>query len=148
MKLSQWPWALWWAQIRAVLRLEMKKGFFARRALWIYLLAFAPVLLFAARSMRAQDDIGESTHTFAAVFQFFFLRLSVFFGCVGIFINLIRGDVLEKSLHYYFLAPVRREVLLAGKYLSGMLAAVVIFGTSAVLQFAALYWHFGWDQVQ
>ena len=31
------------AQIYAVLRLELKKTFFARRGLWIYLLAFAPV---------------------------------------------------------------------------------------------------------
>jgi ABC-type transport system involved in multi-copper enzyme maturation permease subunit len=147
------PWALWRAQLFAILRLEMKKSFITRRGLWIYFLAFAPVLLFAFHSFielkhGQPGNLGEDTHTFAAVFQFFFLRLAVFFGCVGIFINLFRGEVVEKSLHYYFLAPLRREVLVAGKFLSGLLAAMVIFGASTVLQFVALCWQFNSNTVQ
>ena len=34
------------AQIAAVFRLEVRKSFFARRSLWVYLLALAPLLLF------------------------------------------------------------------------------------------------------
>jgi len=142
------PWALWRAQIRAILRLELKKTLLARRGFWIYLLAFAPFVLFAGHSFYdlkngRPGDIGEDTHVFAAVFQFFFLRLSIFFGCVGIFMNLFRGEVMEKSLHYYFLAPVRRSVLVAGKFLSGFIAAGLIFGTSTVLQLFALYGQYG-----
>jgi hypothetical protein len=44
-------WPLWLAQIRAVVRLEMKKTFFSRRGLWVYLLALAPVLLFLGRTI-------------------------------------------------------------------------------------------------
>ena len=29
---------------------------------------------------------------------------------MGIFSNLFRGEMLEKTLHYYFLTPLRREV--------------------------------------
>ena len=39
---------VWWAQIKAVIRLEMKKTFFAKRGLWIYVLAALPVMLFVA----------------------------------------------------------------------------------------------------
>lgn len=150
---SQLPWALWRAQILAILRLEMKKTFINRRGLWIYFLAFAPVLLYAFHSFVQSKhgrpgDLGEDTHIFAAVFQFFFLRLAIFFGCVGIFMNLFRGEVVDKSLHYYFLAPLRREVLVVGKFLSGLLAAVVIFGASTLLQFVALYSYFSWNTVQ
>ena len=28
---------------------------------------------------------------------------------MGIFSNLFRGEMLEKTLHYYFLTPIRRE---------------------------------------
>ena len=35
---------LWWAQIKSVIRLEMKKTLFARRGLWIYVLALLPLL--------------------------------------------------------------------------------------------------------
>ena len=62
--------------------------------------------------------------------------------------NLFRGEVVDKSLHYYFLAPLRREVLVVGKFLSGLLAAVVIFGASTLLQFVALYSYFSWNTVQ
>jgi ABC-type transport system involved in multi-copper enzyme maturation permease subunit len=135
------------AQIYAVMRLEMKKTFLARRGLWIYLLAFAPVALFSFHSIRQLQigrpcDFGMDTNIFAGVFQFFYLRLAVFFGCLGIFMNLFRGEVLDKSLHFYFLAPIRRDVLLAGKFLTGLLATILIFCTSTIVQFFALYWHF------
>ena len=41
--------------------------------------------------------------------------------------NLFRGEVVDRSLHYYFLAPVRREVLVVGKYLSGLIATIALF---------------------
>jgi hypothetical protein len=134
------------AQMLAVARLEMRKTFFARRGLWIYLLAFAPVVLFAGHSVAVMRfgqnwDFGEDTTIFATTFQFFFIRLAVFFGCVGIFMNLFRGELLDKSLHFYFLAALRREVVLAGKFLAGMLAAVTVFGLSTALQLVALFAH-------
>ena len=221
---------LWWSQIRAVVRLEMKKTFFARRGLWIYILALLPLLLFMAHNfqvsrghaklkrlasqserpltssdllaiqsgmtsqdvvsrlgkppqrfrwkerrssgddslvevphesyrysdgsadlwveladgkvtnvnIRGGDDLAEDTIVFAGVFQFFYLRLAIFFGCLGIFMNLFRGEILDKSLHFYFLAPIRREVLMVGKFLAGLLATSVIFVTSELLQFIVL----------
>jgi len=135
------------AQIYAVLRLELKKTFFARRGIWVYLLAFSPVLLFGGHSLlmlkRGQPcDFGLDTNIFAGVFQVFYLRLAVFFGCLGIFMNLFRGEVLDKSLHYYFLTPIRREVLMAGKFLAGLLVAIATFCLSILLQFAAMYAHY------
>ena len=140
-------WKDWMSQVWAILRLELRKTLAARRGLWIYLLALGPVLLFAGHSLvqiktGRTCDIGNDTHTFAGVFQLTFLRLCIFFGSVGIFMNLFRGEVLDKSLHYYFLSPVKRQVLVAGKFISGLLASMLIFGTSIVLQFFALYWHF------
>jgi hypothetical protein len=85
---------------------------------------------------------GEEAILFAGVFQFFFIRLAVFFGSLGIFMNLFRGEVLDRSLHFYFLAPIRREVLVIGKFLAGLLATCVIFVTSELLQIVAFNWHF------
>ena len=79
-------------------------------------------------------NLPEDAVVFAGVFQFFYLRLAIFFGCLGIFMNLFRGEILDKSLHFYFLAPIRREVLMVGKFLAGLLATCVIFVTSEVLQ--------------
>src|SRR5262249_32631902 len=60
------------------------------------------------------------------------------FGCVGVFMNLFRGEMLDKSLHFYLLSPVSREVLLVAKYLSGLIATVVIFSVSTALQFMTM----------
>lgn len=225
---------LWWTQIKAVIRLELKKTFFAKRGLWIYVVAALPVLLFIAyavamsheqhrtteiaregeRRLAYQDllavkpgmtkqeatailgkpplvfhwterrptgpdsteevlhedlhysdgqndlylglangkvqsinihegyNLGEDAFMFAGVFQFFFLRLAIFFGCLGIFMNLFRGEVLDRSLHFYFLAPIRRGVLMAGKFLAGLLATCTIFIASELLQTVAFLWHF------
>jgi hypothetical protein len=88
------------------------------------------------------ETIGEDTIVYAGVFQFFYLRLAIFFGCLGIFMNLFRGELLDKSLHFYFLAPIRRDVLMVAKYFAGLLAATVIFVTSEILQFIAFCWAF------
>jgi ABC-type transport system involved in multi-copper enzyme maturation permease subunit len=219
---------LWCTQVLAIVRLEMKKTFFSRRGLWVYLLAFAPLLLFVAHSIEVAhrqdqlrriardhpissedliaiqggmtydevtqklgqpysqwrwhgrdehnerteqsrcrytdgkvdvylffengkltsihrsefDTLAQVARIFAGVFQSYYLRLAVFFGCVGIFVNLFRGEMLDKSLHFYLLTPVRREVLLAGKYAAGLLATAVIFTSSTALQWLALLWQF------
>src|SRR5437667_7937120 len=51
---------LWWAQVKAVIRLEMKKTFFARRGLWIYVLALLPLLLFTAHTVFTSRDREKS----------------------------------------------------------------------------------------
>ena len=138
---------LWLRQIVAIMRIDLRKTFFAKRGLWIYLLAFAPEVPMVGHWLfsrgRQNDSLGQDVQIFAGIFQFFYLRVAIFFGCVGIFSNLFRGEMMDKSLHYYLLAPVRREVLVIGKFLSGLTAAIVIFGGSAILQFPAMFWHHG-----
>jgi ABC-type transport system involved in multi-copper enzyme maturation permease subunit len=85
-------------------------------------------------------DFNQSRTIFAAVFHHFYLRLAIFFGCLGIFMNLFRGEMLDKTLHYWFLVPARREVLLIGKYLAGLIAATVIFAAGALLAYAMMLW--------
>jgi len=215
--------------IFSVASLELRKTFLARRGLWVYVLAFAPVLLFAANSIYAprerarlaslsaahpqstraamatlhpgllkedvvreigepyakrsnrrrigpdriieqelyrytdgQNDfrlffidgrlmgmrktdpgtLDEDLLIFASIFQFYFLRLAVFFGCAGVFMNLIRGEVLDKSLHFYLLSPIPREWMLLGKYLAGLFATALIFTASTVLQIGVMLWQF------
>jgi len=68
----------------------------------------------------ARHSIGEDSVVFAALYHFYFLRCGIFFGCMGISRNLFRGEMLEKTLHYYYLTPLRRELLVAGKYVAGL----------------------------
>jgi hypothetical protein len=91
---------------------------------------------------RNPNALTQTQLVFATSFQFYFLRLAVFFGCVGVFVNLFRGEMLDKSLHFYLLTPMRREVLLAGKYFAGLLATIVIFTSSTALQWWAMLWQF------
>jgi len=100
----------------------------------------------ASVSYRTSENLQDDVKVFSGVFQYFFLRLAIFFGCLGIFMNLFRGEMLDKTLHFWFLAPVKREVLLAGKYVAGLVAASVIFTGGAVLAFFLQLWpHAGAD---
>jgi len=140
-------------QIGGVLRLEIKKTFLSKRGWWIYFLALGPVAitllhwLVESRMTRsgrnAGHSIGEDSIIFAGIFLFYYLRAGIFFGSMGIFSNLFRGEMLEKTLHYYFLTPLRREYLVAGKYLAGLIVSVTLFGGSAALAFYTIGHHFG-----
>lgn len=137
-------------QLTAILRLELKKTFLSRRGWWIYFLAAGPVVLcllhwlFEMNVHRPNNHvIGDDVNAFAAMFQFFFLRGAIFFGAVGIFTNLFRAEMLEKTLHYYYLTPARREVLVLGKYLSGVAVALVLFLFSVAASFLLIGRHWG-----
>jgi len=102
-------------------------------------------LLFVDGKLERRDihrvlDFEEDRMIFAGIFQYFYLRLAIFFGCLGIFMYLFRGEMSNRTLHFWFLAPARREVLLAGKYAAGLIASVVIFGGGALLTLAAMIW--------
>jgi hypothetical protein len=92
------------------------------------------------RNIRRLLDFEEDRTVFAGIFQYFYLRLAIFFGCLGIFMYLFRGEMSNRTLHFWFLAPARREVLLAGKYLAGLIASAAIFGGGALLMLAAMIW--------
>ena len=99
--------------------------------------------LISARFQQHGHSIGDDSNIYAGMFQFFYLRRAIFFGCVGIFTNLFRGEMLEKTLHYYYLTPVRRELLVVGKYLAGLTVALAVFVTSAAAAFFFIGRHFG-----
>jgi hypothetical protein len=93
-----------------------------------------------ARHIEPVLNFEEDRAVFAGIFQYFYLRLTIFFGCLGIFMNLFRAEMSNRTLHFWLLAPARREVLLAGKYAAGLIASSVIFGGGAVLGLAAMIW--------
>ncbi len=96
--------------------------------------------ILADKSVHLYADFDEDRKVFAGTFQYFYLRLAIFFGCLGIFMNLFRGEMLDKTLHFWFLAPARREVLLLGKYAAGLTAASVIFTAGTLLSFGLVLW--------
>jgi ABC-type transport system involved in multi-copper enzyme maturation permease subunit len=141
--------ALWMRQLGAVLRLELKRTAFSKRGWWIYCLAAGPVLiallhwLIESKVHNAGHNLGEDSMAFAGMFLLLFLRGSLFFGCMGLFTSLFRGEMLEKTLHYYFLTPVRREVLAGAKYAAGLVVALMLFLPSVGLTYLLIGRHFG-----
>jgi len=137
------PWALWWVQARRLTKIELRRNLFSWRASWIYFLAFVPTLIllihavFEAREPASM--IGDDTQLLAGIVQLYYIRLAVFFGCLGIFSRLIRGEMIERSLHFYLLSPLRREVLLLSKFAAGSATALLLFVTAALANFALTY---------
>jgi len=138
------PWSLWLRQLRAIFRLETEKNFLGKRSLLLYLLALLPILpLVLAAPItppgREWQDFTQYNMIFAIYYGILILRTVVFFGCAWIFMNLFRGEIIDRSLHFYFLSPVRREVLVVGKYISGLATAIVFFTATTIISMLLLY---------
>jgi ABC-type transport system involved in multi-copper enzyme maturation permease subunit len=89
-------------------------------------------------------DLENHTMIFAGfVFQLYFVRLGIFFACMGLFTWLFRGEMVQKTLHYQFLSPVRREVLVVGKFLAGSIISIALFEIAVVTSFYLTYSSFG-----
>ncbi len=144
--LRQQPWSLWWVQARRLTRIEIRRNLFTRRAWWIYFLAFIPaviILIHLLIDTHPGFGMGDDTAVLAGVVQLYYVRLGIFFGCLGIFSRLIRGEMIERSLHYYLLSPVRREVILLSKFFAGAVSAVLLFGLAVVADFVLMYAGYG-----
>jgi len=149
-KLS-FPWALWLRQSRAIFRLEIRKNFFGKRSVLIYLLAFLPIFLLGSLALvtPVTEDFTNLSRIFAWIYGGLILRTVVFFGCAWIFMNLFRGEMVDRSLHYYFLSSVRREVLVVGKYLSGLVTSTILFVATTVVAMLLLYFpHFSGESAR
>lgn len=136
-----------WAQGVAVCRAEMARLVVRRGALGAMVLASLPVLMlgaFAFLSSVIRRGVPDAARMFADVFVNLSLAMVLFFGCVAIFSTLIRREVRDKTLHYYFLAPVRREVVLLGKYAGGVLTAWLVFGLSTLLSYCLAFVPYLW----
>jgi hypothetical protein len=142
----QQPWGLWWLQARRLVRIELKRNLFSRKALWIYFLAFIPTVIILIHFLFETHPafaLSLDTGVLAGVVQFYYIRLAVFFGCLGIFSRLIRGEMVERSLHFYLLAPLRREILLLGKFVAGSISAILLFATAMIADFVLMYAGYG-----
>ena len=144
-----------WAQTRAAFALEARKLLTGGSGVALALFGGLPVALVTcwvivanvliSRQIRSGNvdgdfaNLADATVVFAALFRGFALAMIVFFACMMVFVNLVRRELRDRSLHYYFLAPVRREVVLAGKYAAGVAATFLVLGLSVGLSHLLIY---------
>lgn len=131
-------WGMMGRQLWGVLRIELRYSLLSRRSLAVAFLAFAPVGLLVLWAFISGDTAfagGGPTPamSMAAGLYAGYLSTSVFLSALILFMSLFRGDILQRSLHYYFLAPVRRQVLVLGKFLAAWIAGAITFATSTAL---------------
>jgi len=125
----------WAQQALVVAGYELRKFLTGRKWVFPFLLAAAPVALATMLVLFGTHppQNSEITEIFAVMFQTFMLRLMIVFGCALVFTNVYRGDMVTRTIHYYLLTPVRREVLVIGKYLAGLLVTASLYGASVGL---------------
>ncbi len=141
---------LWRRQTQALVMISLRKALTGRRSLAYYAVAAAPVLIMLVLVVIKRpggeplfSTLGDARRAYAMIFQTVMLRGLIFFGCVGIFTTLFRGEVLERSLHYLLLSPLRRDVMVVGKYLAGLSLAIFLFCSSVMLSYLLIYPSFG-----
>ena len=132
MSTTSSPWTKWAEQTAVVVGVEIRKFLAGRKWFFPLLLAAAPVALvtFLLLLPGRKPDNSEIIQVFAVMFQTFMLRLMLVFGCALVFASLYRGDMVTRTIHFYLLSPVRREILVAGKYVAGLIITIALYGTS------------------
>jgi ABC-type transport system involved in cytochrome c biogenesis permease component len=132
-------------QLVTIVRREATAQLLRWRGAWIYALALAPLVIVTVHALRDPADshrLSQETTVVAGIVHFYYLRVAVFFGAAALFSRAFRGEMVERTLHYSLLAPVRREVLVLGKFLGNLLVSLVVFVTGVAAVFLAMYGHF------
>jgi ABC-type transport system involved in multi-copper enzyme maturation permease subunit len=127
-------------QLKAVFLLELKRLLRGREGRAAMFFAAAPFLL-ALAALTVRDGpagVGQVEKGFAFIFQNLVLQGTLFFGTLFVFGGLLRGEQIAKTLHHLLLAPVRREVVLLGKYLAALALTSGAFGVFSALAYVTL----------
>lgn len=150
------PYKVWLRQLGLMVRTDYPYHFFTRRSIWLYLLALAPMGITAIYAgvqlyKGPHNSLGNEVMTFAGIMQFLYIRFLIFFGSLAVGTFLIRGEVLHKTLHYYYLLPVRREVFYVSRFAVGWIATSTVFMISVAASYFLLmahrgsqFWNFFW----
>lgn len=137
------PWSVRRRQLLAITRLELRRTAFTTRSALAYLLAGLPLLAVAVLTISyifsETPSVGFSAARYANIFATFVLRFVTFFGSLVLFSGLIRREIQDRSLHYYFLAPLRRETVLVGKYAAAAITGIVLFCGATLCSRVLLY---------
>lgn len=141
-------WQRWLRQMLVLVRMDLLRHFFTRRAIWLHLLALAPVgitgIYYLVQLFKGpRGSLGNDTLAYAGIFQILYLRFLIFFGSLAVCTYLVRGEVLGKTLHFYFLLPLRRDVFLLSRYLVGVLATSTVFLLSVTASYFLIMMHRG-----
>src|SRR5215216_4358629 len=92
-------WHKWWTQFLVIAKMEYRRNVFTKRGLWIYFLALAPVFIIAAHGLESpmgrRCNMSEDTKILAGIIMYFYVRLGIFFGCLGLFTWLFRGEIVQ-----------------------------------------------------
>ena len=140
--------SLWLRQISSIIRIEVKKSLLSKRALTVCGLTMIPIVLMAIFGLEhdhedGSNNIEQARRAYAYIYSSLILGAVVFLGSAIIFTTLFRGEILDCSIHYYLLAPVRRVILVSGKYLAGLISAFVLFGMATIVCYLLIYLPYG-----
>ena len=139
---------LWRAQVGALVSQEVRRVV-RPSALGLLILALFPSFIILMHILFDRGhNVDRETHILAGLFQFYYLRVAIFLGGLSLFASLFRREAMQRTLHYVLLAPLRREVLLVGRFLGGLLSCVLVFGLAWLLTTGTMYLHSGapgWD---
>jgi ABC-type transport system involved in multi-copper enzyme maturation permease subunit len=143
------PWRLYGSQIFVLVRNELRRKLFSRKGISVYLLALIPVVIILTHVIVDRNEpagpaqLENDTRVLAGIIQLYYVRLGIFFASMGVFTWLFRGEMVERTLHYQFLVPIKREVLVIGKFLGGTIISIFVFAAAVVACFYLMYSRFG-----
>jgi ABC-type transport system involved in multi-copper enzyme maturation permease subunit len=141
---------LWWRQFVAVTGQAVRSSLFSKRVLVALVLVLLPVAFLTIIGIFRLDDGGPITRNlsyartiFGIVYSTFILGAVLFLGSALMFTSLLRGEMLNRSIHYTLLAPVRREILVLGKFVGGLFSAFLLFGLATLICYLLIYLPYG-----
>lgn len=133
------------AQALVAFRIELGQQLRGLGAFGLAILALLPSLpwlivwLVRLATQSNEPALAETTAIFAGFFQGVELPMVLFFTCVVVFTSVARRDVRQRTLHHYLLCPVRRDVLLAGRFAAGVTVAFAFLAAGTLFAYGLAF---------
>lgn len=146
--------SLWRRQFMAIMWNTMARSLLSKRVMVTLVLISLPMLFITLLGVLPLDDgesvlrtVGNARYIFAIIYSTFILAAVLYLGNAIIFTQLIRGEILDSSIHFALLTPVRREILVLGRFTGGLLSTFLLFGGATLVSYLLLYLPLGMNRL-
>lgn len=132
---------LYWRQFLEVFKISLGKTIFSKQTLLILVLTLLPLIFLIIGSVGNTEfkNISNARQVFGYIYSVFILGAVIFLGSAIFFTTVFRGEILERSVHYYLLAPIRRDIIVFAKYAACILISLILFSTSTIVCYLLIY---------
>ncbi|HRU55021.1 MAG TPA: ABC transporter permease subunit, partial [Candidatus Sumerlaeia bacterium] len=131
-------------QMLTIVNLSIRRYLFTRN-MWVLVILGGLPLIFVALIILGKPitSLTDANRAFQMTFRIYYIHFSIFFIASIFGFSLLRKEVDDRTLHYLFMQPVNRSLIIFSKYFGYIVVTWTYLSAAFLLTYFIMFLPFG-----